>query len=122
MKTVKQIFLLLAALLIASPRAFAAPARKNEAAQKKIALSFDDGPSRVNCEKILSILEKYQIRATFFVIGENAAGDEERIRRIFDAGHEIGNHTYTHACITRLSEKRLREEVKKTEEVLIQLV
>ena len=85
---------------------------------KEIALTFDDGPSRQNTEEILKILEEYGIRATFFVIGENAAADPERIRMIHEAGHEIGNHTYTHAYISKIRPDELREEIQKTEEVL----
>ena len=88
------------------------------AAAKEIALTFDDGPSRQNTEEILKILEEYGIRATFFVIGENAAADPERIRMIHEAGHEIGNHTYTHAYISKIRPDELREEIRKTEEVL----
>ncbi len=92
--------------------------RKSPTETKKIALTFDDGPSRQNTEEILSILKEYKIPATFFVIGQNAERDPDRIKMIFDAGHEIGNHTYSHAYITKISEKALREEVKKTEKIL----
>ena len=92
--------------------------RKSTAETKKIALTFDDGPSRQNTEEILGILKEYKIRATFFVIGENAEKDPERIRMIYDAGHEIGNHTYSHAYITKIPKEALREEVKKTEKIL----
>lgn len=115
------LFLVPLFLLSSALPAKAAVYRKRETDQKKIAISFDDGPSRRNTEEILSILEQFHIRATFFVIGENAEKDPERIRRIFDAGHEIGNHTYTHAYISKISEAKLREEVEKTEEVLIRI-
>lgn len=85
---------------------------------KEIALTFDDGPSLQNTEEILGILKEYGIRATFFVIGENAAADPERIRMIHEAGHEIGNHTYTHAYISKIKPEQLREEIRKTEAVL----
>ena len=86
--------------------------------EKKISLTFDDGPSDYNTETILQILAEYNIKATFFVIGENAAKDPARIKMIADAGHEIGNHTYTHCYINQVSEEKLRSEVKKTEELL----
>lgn len=105
--------------LAATPlSAEAAVVKKGNGTEKKIALTFDDGPSRENTDKILSILEKYGVKATFFVIGENAAKDPDRIRKIYDAGHEIGNHTYTHAYITKISAEALREEIVKTEEIL----
>lgn len=98
----------------------AKPYRKG-IATKQIALTFDDGPSIQNTEEILRILKEYQIRATFFVIGENAAAEPDRIRMIYEAGHEIGNHTYTHAYITKLEKAALREEIQKTEDVLKQI-
>ena len=122
MKRIKRLtaFLLLF-LSLPLNRASAAPIRKKKDESKKIALSFDDGPSRTNCETILEILKKYNVRATFFIIGECAAADEEKIALIGQAGHELGNHTYTHADITRLSEEELEKEVKKTEEILTRI-
>ncbi|MBQ3076029.1 MAG: polysaccharide deacetylase family protein [Clostridia bacterium] len=96
----------------------AKPYRKSTSQAQQIALTFDDGPSIQNTEEILGILKEYGIRATFFVIGENAAADPERIRMIHEAGHEIGNHTYTHAYISKIGKDALREEIQKTENVL----
>lgn len=105
--------------LFALPRpAHGAPIRRAEGETKKIALSFDDGPSRENCGKILRILDRYGIRATFFIVGKCAEEDPDHVREIYEAGHEIGNHTYSHANITRLDADRLRGEVKKTEKIL----
>ncbi len=97
------------------------PLRRNETDARRIALSFDDGPSRETCGKILEILERYGVRATFFVVGRCAGEDEGDVRAIAEAGHEIGNHTWSHANITRLSEEGLRREVKKTEEILLRI-
>lgn len=64
---------------------------------KKIAyLTFDDGPSTNNTPKILDILKKNNIKATFFVIGENAEKNSELIKREVAEGHVVGNHTYSH--------------------------
>ena len=121
-RKIRILFLFLAALLLFFPSpAHAEVVRKNEKAGKKIALSFDDGPSRRNTEEILSILKEYHVHATFFVIGENAQRDPERIRSIFCAGHEIGNHTYTHAYLTKINKQAIREEILKTEKVLIEI-
>ena len=106
------------ALFCLSPAPQAKPYRKGTAQTRQIALTFDDGPSVQNTEEILEILKEYEIRATFFVIGENAAADPDRIRMISDAGHEIGNHTYTHAYISKIDSQALREEIQKTEDVL----
>lgn len=108
----------LAAVQITAFPAGAKPYRKGGTASRQIALTFDDGPSIQNTEEILGVLKEYGIRATFFVIGENAAADPDRIRMIHEAGHEIGNHTYSHAYISKISGTELREEIQKTEDVL----
>ena len=99
----------------------ATPYRKSKTEEKKIALTFDDGPSRRHTEEILSVLAEYNISATFFVIGENAVKDPERILSIAEAGHEIGNHTYTHAYISKITERQLRDELQKTEDALVKI-
>ena len=68
---------------------------------KKIAITFDDGPHPVYTPEILSILAEYGVRATFFVVGENAEWYPELVRRELAAGHEIGNHTYSHANLRK---------------------
>jgi len=59
-------------------------------------LSFDDGPNHIGTDKILEILEKYDIKATFFIIGDLAEKYPDKVRAINDAGHIIGCHTCTH--------------------------
>jgi peptidoglycan/xylan/chitin deacetylase (PgdA/CDA1 family) len=59
-------------------------------------LTFDDGPSRNVTPKILDILYSYNIKATFFVVGKQAEKNPDILRRIYEEGHAIGNHTYTH--------------------------
>lgn len=68
----------------------------HENEEMKIALTFDDGPHPVLTPRILDILKKYQIKATFFIVGENAKNYPDVVERILSEGHEIGNHTYTH--------------------------
>ena len=110
--------LLLVAMLTHPLSAGAKSYRKSAKETRQIALTFDDGPSLQNTEEILSILKQYGIRATFFVIGENAAADPDRIRMIHQAGHEIGNHTYTHSYISKIEKDALKEEIQKTEDIL----
>ena len=64
--------------------------------EMKIALTFDDGPHPILTPKILDILKHYQIKATFFVVGENVGHYPDVTQRILNEGHEIGNHTHTH--------------------------
>ena len=62
-----------------------------------IALTFDDGPSYTGVTtKILDLIEYYNVRATFFMIGENANGNKQNVKRMVDLGCELGNHTYNH--------------------------
>ncbi|MDX6516049.1 MAG: hypothetical protein QOH73_1715 [Gaiellaceae bacterium] len=79
-----------------------------------VALTFDDGPSPWT-EPILAHLERHAARATFFAIGE--AIDERGaaiLRRIVDAGGEVGNHTYTHPRLTQLADADVLEELART--------
>lgn len=86
--------------------------------EKLIALTFDDGPDPLYTNDVLEILEKYNIKATFFVVGENAQAHPELIRREIDAGHEIENHTYTHADLSRANAAGTEEEIQKTDALL----
>lgn len=63
---------------------------------KRVALTFDDGPHPYKTDKILDLLAEYDVRATFFVVGENAEAYPEIVLREAAEGHEIGNHTYHH--------------------------
>src|ERR1051326_5728515 len=64
--------------------------------QKKIALTFDDGPNEPYTSEILKILKDNNIRATFFLVGKNVEAEPEAAREIAAAGHVIGNHSYDH--------------------------
>ncbi len=64
--------------------------------QKKIALTFDDGPQPVFTSKVLDILKEKNVPALFFLIGQNIAANESDVRRMVAEGHVIGNHSYSH--------------------------
>jgi peptidoglycan/xylan/chitin deacetylase (PgdA/CDA1 family) len=76
-----------------------------------VALSFDDGPSAANTAQLLELLEGYGARATFFVVGEELAAAPELARRAAEAGHELGNHTFSHPSPAELSDGELRDEI-----------
>ena len=80
----------------------------------KIILTFDDGPSQEWTPKILDILEKEKVPATFFVVGLNAANNIPLLQRIYKNGYEIGNHTFTHSNIAKMSPQRADLEMKST--------
>ena len=70
----------------------------------EIALTFDDGPHPVYTKKLLDGLRKRGVKATFFLIGENVEKDENEkiVKRMYEEGHLIGNHTYTHCNLSKL--------------------
>lgn len=78
---------------------------------KLIYLSFDDGPRSPFTQQILDVLAKYNAKATFFVIGRQAAAQPEMIRTIYDAGHSVANHTYNHRSLLGLGWDTFRDEV-----------
>ena len=68
----------------------------DDAQQKVICLTFDDGPTDSTTPKVLDILEEFGVRATFFLIGRQISGREDIVRRTAAAGHAVGIHTYSH--------------------------
>lgn len=81
-----------------------------------IALTFDDGPNPQYTPQILDLLYTEQTRATFFVVGEKVEQNKQIILEMYNSGHEIGNHTFSHQDLTKLSQKQLLQEIKQTEE------
>ena len=66
-------------------------------ANRKIALTFDDGPHPTYTPQVLELLRRYQAKATFFCIGKNVEQHPDLVRQAHQAGHAVGNHSYTHA-------------------------
>ncbi|RUS47530.1 DUF2062 domain-containing protein [Cohnella sp. AR92] len=85
---------------------------------KQVALTFDDGPSGRYTPEILDILNKYKIKASFFVVGENAEAYPGLIKRIYKEGHELGNHTFTHPDVAAISPTRTRLELNATQRLI----
>ncbi len=81
---------------------------------KKIALTFDDGPSEKSTGAILDLLAEYKIRATFFVVGVNVCKNPELLKREVAEGHEIGNHTFSHPHLRKLNQTALEGELQQT--------
>jgi cellulose synthase/poly-beta-1,6-N-acetylglucosamine synthase-like glycosyltransferase/peptidoglycan/xylan/chitin deacetylase (PgdA/CDA1 family)/spore germination protein YaaH len=82
--------------------------------ERKIALTFDDGPDPTFTPAVLEVLRARRAPATFFVIGANAEAHPELLRREIAEGHEIGNHTFTHPYLSKISDAQLRLEIAAT--------
>lgn len=86
-------------------------------------LTFDDGPSETVTPQILDILKGEQIKATFFVVGKSARKNPQIIKRIYEEGHMLANHTYTHDYnIVYSSTDRLIDELNKTEALIQEIL
>ena len=87
--------------------------------QKVVALTFDDGPTK-NVEDILPILKAYNAKATFFLIGQEIEKNPAEAKRIAAAGHQIGNHSYSHQRMVFKSPSFIQEEIEKTDQLIRQ--
>lgn len=81
-------------------------------------MTFDDGPSAALTPKLLDLLAEHHMKATFFVIGQNAAEHPEILRRAVREGHEIGNHSWTHPNLGKMSDEAVRRELQKTDDAI----
>lgn len=88
--------------------------------EKMIALTFDDGPN-YNTNKVLDILEKYNVPATFFILGSKIKGNEYILKRMVSSGMEIGNHTYSHLLLTKYQEDKIKEEIESTSNLIFEV-
>lgn len=86
---------------------------RNICYENRIAITFDDGPKGKITEELLDGLEERGVKATFFLIGESAEKYPEVVKRMYDAGHLIGSHTYSHVKLCDMSTENALEEIKK---------
>lgn len=84
------------------------------AEKMKIALTFDDGPHPSCTPLLLDGLKERGVKVTFFVIGVNVEQYPELVKREYEEGHIVGNHTYNHVEITRIDSEKAKEEIEKT--------
>ena len=83
-----------------------------------IAITFDDGPNEKLTPRLLEMLAQHHVHATFFVLGENAVQHPEILKRAVQEGHEIGNHSWSHPNLAKMSEDGVRSQIKRTEELI----
>jgi len=78
-----------------------------------IALTFDDGPNTTTTKQVLEVLEKYKVKASFFVIGDNITDESGKVMKMaYDYGHEINNHSKTHSYMTEMTEDEIKAEIE----------
>ena len=89
-----------------------------ETEKKLVALTFDDGPTAEATRPLLDMLEKEQVRATFFVTGAELEKNMDRGIRIVAAGHELGNHSYSHIRMIWVTPSFVKEEIERTDALI----
>ncbi len=86
--------------------------------KKVIAMTFDDGPVLSNTTRLLDLLKKRKIKATFYVVGEMVRDNPQLLRRMIAEGHEIGNHTVKHGNLARMSISSMEKELKTAHQAI----
>ena len=89
-----------------------------ETSKKIVALTFDDGPTADVTRPLLDMLEKEQVRATFFVTGAELEKNMDRGIRIVASGHELGNHSYSHTRMVFVTPLFVKSEIERTDELI----
>lgn len=86
--------------------------------KKVIALTFDDGPHPIHTMSILEDLNKYDAHATFFVLGSRVQHYPEVLQKMLEQGNEIGNHSWDHPQLTRLSKNKIKSQIEQTQDAV----
>jgi peptidoglycan-N-acetylglucosamine deacetylase len=94
------------------------PIRHVKTTQKVIALTFDDGPDKPYTQQILDVLNKNDVKATFFVLGGNAKANPDLIKEMMSQGHELGNHTMSHSKMKGRSVEAMVNDIQSVDTIL----
>ncbi|MBP2651616.1 MAG: polysaccharide deacetylase [Firmicutes bacterium] len=89
---------------------------------KMVALTFDDGPEEHWTPKILDILKEKKVKATFFVIGEEALKHPTMLKRIYSEGHVIGNHTFDHINLKKADSQQINQQLEECDSVIYNII
>lgn len=92
--------------------------RRVETEERVVALTFDDGPTPEYTDRVLQELETHDAVATFYLVGTAAEEHPELVSAIVDAGHEVGNHSYSHPRMYFVTQTVVRQEIERTDELL----
>lgn len=101
-----------------APARAARPGGKTYKSNRVVYLTFDDGPNRAYTPRVLALLKRYDAKATFFMIGNQAAANRDLVRRVRAEGHAIGNHTYTHPWLSKRPASVVASELRRTDAVV----
>ncbi len=119
-RLIKAMSLLIGTVLLLTTEIFAQAEKRavynsNSNEKRKIAITFDDGPHPRNTLEILDVLDEYNVKATFFIVGVNAKNYPSPLSMIVKRGHEIGNHTYSHTALKDKTKDAIYEEIVRAE-------
>lgn len=89
---------------------------------KYVALTFDDGPHKTNTERVLNSLKEFDVKATFFMLGNQVDYYPSLVQRVAEEGHEIGNHSNTHPDLSKVDANRVQEEVETTNQRIYDVI
>lgn len=92
--------------------------KKEDNAKPMVALTFDDGPNAQYTPQLLEILDKYNAKATFFMVGTNIETNPKLVTQVAEKGHEIGNHTYSHKDLMSLDHAGRTQEIQRVQELV----
>lgn len=104
------------------PTILSAPENKNSSNAKHVALTFDDGPHPDVTTQILNILDQYHAKATFFMLGNRVQHYPEIAQDVLAHGHEIGNHTWGHPVLTKMTAEQISLEYTKTDQTIFNAI
>ena len=88
---------------------------------KKVAITFDDGPNSLYTEKLLDGLKERNVKATFFLIGKEVKEYPDIVKRMYEEGHLIGNHTYEHVNLCEVDTKQVKWQVEQTNDLIYEV-
>ncbi|MCB9234590.1 MAG: polysaccharide deacetylase family protein [Bacteroidia bacterium] len=89
--------------------------------EKIMALTFDDGPSEARTPLLLDLLDSLQVKATFFMLGQNIEKHPDLARQVFEQGHLIGNHSWDHPRLVLKSPTFVKDQIDRTEKLILEL-
>ena len=108
-------------LSIGPVRRLVAPTLAGRTRPGRVALTFDDGPDPRSTPRFLDLLDRFEVRATFFLLGEHLQANADLVGDLADRGHELAVHGWTHTCTAVVGPARLADELRRTSEALSDL-